>query len=265
MRILSWNMAHRVEPWRALAQDRTFDIALLQEATAPPTELRFDVFPDPSGWGPNFRTAIVCRPGQHTVTFLSTAPIGRAGRGVVPESRPGTVAAVEHTLASGEVVTLVPIYAHWENPTAESGWIVADASAHRLISDISLLIGRERGHRMIVAGDLNLLYGYGENGSRYWGGRYETVFTRMAAIGLPFVGPQFPNGLQAEPWPDELPRESKNVPTFRPASGLASRQLDYVFASHELVPRLRVRALNKPEEWGPSDHCRVEVELDEQG
>ena len=263
MRILSWNIAHRVEPWHALAKDETFDVALLQEAKAPPADVKLEVFPDPAGWGPSPRTAVVRRPGRHSMTSLPTAPIGRAGLGVVSESRPGTIAAVEANLANGEVVTLVSIYGHWEDPTAESGWIVADASVHRLISDVSLLVGSERGHRLIVAGDLNLLYGYGENRSPYWAGRYQTVFTRMAAIGLPFVGPQHPDGLQAEPWPDELPRQSKNVPTFRPTSGVASRQLDYVFASRELVPRLRVRAANKPDEWGPSDHCRVEIGLDE--
>jgi len=264
MRILSWNIAHRVEPWRALATDGAFDVALLQEAKPPPTDVKFNVFPDPSGWGPSFRTAVVGRRERPTMRLLPTAPIGQAGRGLVSESRPGTITAVKQTLASGEVITLVSIYGHWEDPTTESGWMIADASVHRLISDVSLLIGSERGHRLIVAGDLNLLYGYSENQNRYWGGRYETVFARMAAIGLPFVGPQHPNGLQAKPWPDELPRESKNVPTFRPTSGVPSRQLDYVFASRELVPRLRVRALNKPEEWGPSDHCRVEIMLDEQ-
>ena len=107
--------------------------------------------------------------------------------------------------------------------------------------------------------------GHGENGSPYWRERYLSVFSRMAAIGLPFVGPQYPRGTQAEPWPSELPRDSKNVPTFRvrkadPAS--ATRQLDFVFASPELHDRLRVRALNSLNEWGPSDHCRVALELD---
>jgi hypothetical protein len=263
MRILSWNIAHRVEPWRTLAQDQTFEVALLQEAKAPPADVKLDVFPDPSGWGPRFRTAVAGSPRCGGLRPLPAAPVGQAGRGLVSESRPGTIAAAERTLASGEVITLVSIYGHWEDPTRESGWVVADASVHRLISDVSLLIGSERGHRLIVAGDLNLLYGYGENGSRYWAGRYETVFARMEAIGLPFVGPRYPNGSRADPWPDELPRESKNVPTFRPTSGVPSRQLDYVFASRELVPRLRVRALNKPEEWGPSDHCQIEIELDE--
>jgi endonuclease/exonuclease/phosphatase family metal-dependent hydrolase len=263
MRVVSWNIAHRTEPWRTLVKDETFDVALLQEATSPPPDVRLDVYPDPSGWGPAFRTAVVGGPRCGKLNLLPVAPADKAGRGFVPESRPGTITAVEHTLGSGEVITLVSIYATWERPTAESTWIVSDASVHRLISDVSSLIGSERGHRIIVAGDLNLMHGYGDNRSRYWKGRYDTVFARMEAIGLPFVGPQYPNGLQAEPWPDELPPESRNVPTFRPASGFASRQLDYVFASRELAPRLHLRALNRPDEWGPSDHCRVEIELDE--
>ena len=34
---------------------------------------------------------------------------------------------------------------------------------------------------MLAAGDLNILYGYGENGSAYWAARYATVFDRMRA------------------------------------------------------------------------------------
>jgi hypothetical protein len=87
----------------------------------------------------------------------------------------------------------------------------------------------------------------------------------MESIGLGFIGPQAPDGgIQADPWPKELPLDSKNVPTFRnkksdPES--ATRQLDFVFASNELHERVKVRALNSSEEWGPSDHCRVLIEL----
>ena len=112
-------------------------------------------------------------------------------------------------------------------------WIYSDASAHRIISDLSTFIGRQAGHRILAAGDLNILHEYGEHGSEYWAGRYGSVFDRMEALGLPFIGPQHPNGRQADPWPDELPRESKNVPTYHwdkdPAT--ATRQLDFVFAS----------------------------------
>jgi exonuclease III len=159
------------------------------------------------------------------------------------------------------------MYALWEkfHTEARSSQIYADASVHRLISDLTAFIGHNDKHRIIAAGDLNILNGYGEHGDPYWASRYETVFKRMAALGLSFVGPQAPDGRPAEPWPEELPQTSKNVPTYytshqNPAS--ATRQLDFVFASRALSDRVSVRAINEPNEWGPSDHCRVEIKIE---
>ena len=158
------------------------------------------------------------------------------------------------------------MYSLWERPheSAASREIYADASAHRVVSDLSQFVATETGHRIIAAGDLNVLHGHGEHGNRYWGGRYETVFARMRAVGLHFVGPQYPKGRQADPWPDELPRNSLNVPTYhtnRQTPSTATRQLDFVFASDALRDSLAVRALNEPGRWGPSDHCQLEIEI----
>ena len=158
------------------------------------------------------------------------------------------------------------MYSPWTRPHAstDSSWIVSDGSAHRVVSDLSALIGRQYGHRIIAAGDLNILHGYGEHGSSYWAKRYETVFTRMKALRLPFVGPQAPNGEQANPRPNELPSDSKNVPTYRTnrhKPETATRQLDFVFASEAFGDSVTVRALNRREQWGPSDHCRLEIEI----
>jgi hypothetical protein len=87
----------------------------------------------------------------------------------------------------------------------------------------------------------------------------------MSALGFQFMGPQAPHGgQQAHPWPDELPTNSLNVPTYRhnqnnPDS--AKRQLDYVFASNSLSSRISVRAANGIYKWGPSDHCRIFIEV----
>jgi len=35
-----------------------------------------------------------------------------------------------------------------------------------------------------------------------------------------------------------------------------------VFASTGLADRMRVRALNDPAGWGPSDHCLIEIDYD---
>jgi hypothetical protein len=81
---------------------------------------------------------------------------------------------------------------------------------------------------------------------------------------LTFVGPQAPNGRQADPWPEELPVDSKNVPTFHHSQATpatASRQLDFVFASQSIADKVKVRALNSVDEWGPSDHCRIQIDV----
>ena len=271
VKIVSWNIAGRKAPWHCLgAMDG--DVALLQEAATPPQSVVDCIEVDLSPWctaglpGLKRQTAIARLSDRVKVEWIARKSFADADSGELAVSRLGTLTAAHVTAPGVEPLVLVSMYSCWErpHPSTNSGWTFADASAHRLISDLSAFIGRQTGHRIVAAGDLNILYGHGEYGSKYWAGRYATVFDRMEALGLPFVGPQAPNGRQAEPWPDELPRESKNVPTYHnvkqtPAS--ATRQLDFVFASTGLVENVSVHALNKPEEWGPSDHCRLVIEV----
>ena len=200
---------------------------------------------------------------------IRTQSLGGSDPEALMVSIPGTLdAAVIRIKETGEEISVVSLYLFWTSPISQtdSSWIFADASAHRLVSDLSGLIGQQGGHKIIAAGDLNTLYGYGEYKSKYWGNRYNTVFDRMDALGLRFVGPQAPDGgRQAEPWPEELPEGSLNVPTFytnRQSPATATRQLDFVFASESIADRVKVKALNSVEEWGPSDHCRIMIELE---
>lgn len=272
MRLLSWNMAHREAHWRDVTADGEVDVALLQEAVPPPAGAVHETVPALSerwvtaGGDRRFCAAIARLSDRVTLKPIPTRRLGDAGFDELAVSLPGSLAAAEVTDASGEQIIVVSLYGAWASPipSRQGNWIYADASAHRLISDVSALVASQRGHKILVAGDLNVLYGHGEGGSDYWRSRYDTVFTRMAAIGLPFVGPQHPHGEQSIPWPTELPGDSKNVPTFRtrktdPSS--ATRQLDFVFASTNLVDRLHVRACNTADGWGPSDHCRITIEV----
>ena len=118
----------------------------------------------------------------------------------------------------------VSMYSPWTRPHAstDSSWIVSDASAHRIVSDLSALIGRQNDHRIVAAGDLNILHGYGDHGSAYWAKRYETVFTRMKALRLPFVGPHAPNGRQGESVArraTQAQRERADLPHESPDAG----------------------------------------------
>ncbi|MDE2992934.1 MAG: hypothetical protein OXU67_03540 [Chloroflexota bacterium] len=274
MKIVSWNIAHRHEPWLwLLGMDA--DIALLQEAGEPPAAVTGHIETDGAPWLTDgadvyrprrWRTAVVKLSERVAVEWIEAKAIVAAGPGELALSRPGTLAAATVTAPGSEPLVIVSMYAPWESPHAAtgSGWIISDASAHRVVSDLSAFIGSERNHRILAAGDLNILHGHGEGGNAYWAGRYGTVFTRLDALGLQFVGPQAPHGRQADPWPDELPPDSRNVPTFHSSyqtPATATRQLDYVFASASMADVVHVRALNEVEQWGPSDHCRLEIDL----
>lgn len=250
------------------------DIALLQEATRPPDDALRGLGIDDAPWRTegngvvrDWRAAVVRVNPDLSVAWYQTRSLERCGPGELGVSREGTLAAADVAdPETGEITTFVSLYSIWERPLGEIGsqWIYADGSAHRLISDLSALVRRQRGHRIVAAGDLNILHGYGERGSGYWAERYRTVFDRFRALGLKFVGPQSPNGRQAGPWPEELPLDSQNVPTYHTAQQSpvgASRQLDFVFASESIAEQVQTRAMNEPDQWGGSDHCRVEISV----
>jgi endonuclease/exonuclease/phosphatase family metal-dependent hydrolase len=271
VKLISWNINQRLEPWHILLESGA-DIALLQEASQPPAAATAGVDVSPGPWRTAgtarrpWRTAVVKLSSRVTLEWFNPMSIDEASHGDLAVSRLGTLAAAQVTPAWGEPFVVASLYGLWESPHRHtaSDWIYSDASVHRLISDLSALIRRSSGHRIVAAGDLNILYGYGEHGSRYWKERYATVFERMSALGLKFIGPQSPAGRQAEPWPQELPSTSKNVPTYRTnrqTPGTATRQLDFVFASYDFCDQVRVKALNDVEVWGPSDHCRLEIEI----
>jgi exonuclease III len=266
LRIWSWNVNGR-HLWDRLVASEV-DVALLQEAPVPLGPWEGKVVPHPTtGWrtagGSQWcRTAVVAVSETTRLEPRPLTSLEERAPGALLVSRFGTLAAAD-VVVDGERITLVSMYAVWEGH--RPGPIYADASAHRLLSDLSGIVHDARLHRIIAAGDLNILHRYGDNGDSYWAARYATVFDRAEAMGLQFVGPQAPFGRQANPWPAELPEGSLNVPTYhiRQKGPMgATRQLDFVFASHALVDRLSVRALNTdPDEWGPSDHCRVAIEL----
>ena len=271
--LLSWNMNQRATNW-ANVLESDVDAALVQEAKPPPPLLGAQMVVDDEGtWGASGQSwcaAVAGLSKRIKLIPIKTQPLGASDPDALMVSRPGTIAAAKvRILETGEEFIVVSLYSTWANPvnlgTEGQGWLYADASAHRLISDLSALIRNKSKHKIIAAGDLNILHGYGEGGSLYWKRRYDTVFDRMSALGLRFIGPQAPDGgEQASPRPSELPEDSRNVPTFRthkkkPETAL--RQLDFVFASESIADRLQVRAANSIEEWGASDHCRIFIDF----
>ena len=202
--------------------------------------------------------------------YRQVPPISDLGQDAIGVSGIGTIAAgrvIPHDNEE-EAFVAVSMYARWlrPHPSTKSRWGVgySDASAHRIISDLSAFIGHTNPttHRILAAGDLNMFYG--AIGSRVsLPQRDRTVWDRMQALGLEFLGPQAPHGRRAETTPDDVPPDTKNVPTYYRRSGPATavNQLDYAFASHGFHEQVSVRAMNEIEEWGPSDHCRLMIEV----
>ena len=81
--------------------------------------------------------------------------------------------------------TVASAYAAWESPPDRDDFIYADGSAHRLLSDLSGLITGSPRERLIVAGDLNILLGYGEHGDAYFAALPVGLLNRFRAKELP--------------------------------------------------------------------------------
>ena len=286
IRIVSWNIAKQHQPWRELAA-MDADIALVQEGGQPPDDVNgVEIGPKESydshhwnsdwwkgrGWPALYdRWPMVVKLSDRVDVewFKQVTPITEVAEDEIAVSGIGIIAAARVTPKDGSVEPFIAVsmYARWmgPHPSVRSSWIYADASAHRIISDLSAFIGHEdtRRHRILAAGDLNTGYGY--TSDPYWEARDHSVFGRMTAIGLEFMGPQEPNGRQAIPTPEGLPPDTKNVPTYytiaqrRPEN--AQVQIDFTFASRGFHESINVRALNGVEEWGPSDHCRIVIEI----
>ena len=206
--------------------------------------------------------------------FKQVGPIAWPEQDEIAVSGIGTIAAARITPRDGSTEPFIAIsmYGRWigSHPSVKTAWRFgyADASVHRIISDLSTFIGYEnpQTHRILAAGDLNILHGYGDGGRPpYWEARYRSVFERMAAIGMEFVGPQAPNGRQAETRATHEPADSRNVVTFylpgKNPTTASNNQLDYVFASRGFHESVNVRAMNGVEEWGASDHCRLLIAI----
>lgn len=170
-----------------------------------------------------------------------------------PVSGIGTVAVARITPVSGaEPFIAVSMYARWRPlhlSVGDQRWPHADASAHRIISDLSVFVShnpKNATHRILAAGDLNMAF----FGNFRCDARMQTVMNRMNALGLEYLGPRDSSG--------------ENVPTYRtprqdPAT--ATTQFDHVFASQGFHDGIHVHAMNSADEWGPSDHCRIIVEV----
>ncbi len=282
IKVVSWNIARWKKPWSELvqmAQNGDADLALLQEAGTPPGDLVDQIeYEDGVFWDRKLfdRWSLVVKLSDRVTVepYRQVPPTGDFGEDEIGVSGIGTIAAAR-VIPHGnedEAFVAVSMYASWLSPhpsTKSSGRIYSDASAHRIISDLSTFIGHSdpTKHKILAAGDLNMFYG--AIGSRLsLPERERTVWDRMQALGLEFLGPQAPHGRRAKDALDDVPPDTKNVPTYyRPGTRpeTAVNQLDYAFASRGFHEAVSVRAMNEIDEWGSSDHCRLMIEVKGRG
>ena len=285
--VVCWNIDGKHDPWRQLIE-MDADVAVLQEARKPPKDVAPHVEIGPTDhWGSiDYPTwPLIARLSDRVkVDWFTPVPPARVGTGKAknvrdPElavSDATTIAAARIRPVGGEPFIAVSMYARWLNyhpfAIADRGnsTIHSDASMHRIISDLSVFIRHQdpSTHRILLAGDMNAFYGeeFEEgNGKPY---REVSAFQRLASLGLEFLGPQFPDGQPSRPdvVDASIGPGTKNVPTLRtnkndPES--AKNQLDYVFASRGFHKSIHTRALNRVDEWGASDHCRILIEVGE--
>ena len=280
-RVVCWNIAARHQPWRQLLE-MDADVALLQEAKNPPPDVagrvgigtreHFDSHYWNSHWYKDRRPkllkdrlfdrwSMVVKLSDRVKVewFKQVSPISGVRDDEFAVSGIGTVAAARVTPEKGNPFIVVSMYARW---------IAPDGSAHRIISDLSAFIGNvdPSTHRILAAGDLNICYDTKEGHDEKWTtARDHTIWDRMHALGLEYLGPWYPNGRQAQPTPDFMEPDNRNVVTYyktKQSPATAQQQLDYVFASRGFHENVTVRALNSVDEWGTSDHCRLLIDVD---
>src|SRR5262249_52327285 len=127
VKVIAWNIARRDEAWRYLL-DSDADIALLQEAAAPPPDVAQRLEVDSAPWqtagaGLNrpWRVAVVKLSNRVGVEWLESKQVADARPGELAVSRLGTLAAATVTPCAGASFDVASLYAPWEKPLATRG------------------------------------------------------------------------------------------------------------------------------------------------
>ncbi len=229
MRIVCWNMQHKRASWHFLSEHHgDADLALLQEACTPPAEVtaKLDVGPGPwinEGW--NGARAVVRISDRVAIEWVSVADMMASASPKSAIDTPSRLAVAVVTLSGDERIGLVSVESGRKSSERVPG----------MIREIKEYCGPKLPY--IVGADLTT-----------WWDSETTVFGDMMRIGLPLTGPH---------------AATFYSPPLRQELSDATLQLDYVFASRPIAHRLTVRALNEPDDWGPSDHCRIVIDLEE--
>ena len=232
--LVCWNMFRKASWDFLVAEHIDADLAMLQEAYTPTPIAKRSLDVGPGPWrtpGSNSARAIVGISSDVEVVRIPEDEVIQAG---VPGE------AVDRHIFAAAAIERVdgdPFYA-----VSIEAWPDIVHAVPEVLRAVTRAGGREL--PFVVGGDFNVRRGYDST----------AIFRDLAAAGVPLVGPF---GTDGGTTPTKYDNRRGGVPAD------ARRQLDYVFASTSIAETITVRALNGPtkEEWGPSDHCRILIEL----
>ena len=253
MKIVSWNMQNKSESWRFLLgmHHNDYDFAFVSESCDPRPRVGRTV--RECGWDIPLDTWDT-QPGearkryrQEVLGIRSGWQIERLDRHAVVDAAPGPPCLDQ----------LPSVFRRWHRAavverSGEEFCLVCVVSGHRqaqslpeLIEGVRSVLGNRCSMPMIVAGDLTTNCE-----------KSAEMFKRVKDMGLPWAGPDGANYIHV----------SGRKPHQRETPADAHRHLNHVFVSDEIADRVTVTALNHADEsspafWGPSDHCRILIEV----
>lgn len=264
--VFNWNMARASANWgvvREFLLDSGPAVALVQEAVEidrPSTPADLKALPGGEAgheWqtlSNGYRrlvTAIAWIDGRVEVEPFRRVPLAEASGNELTISHAGSYCAADVILPDGNRVAVVSLYGVWEKQDRVG--IYTEATMHRTISDITPLLHKPPGGRLLIAGDFNAFYRYGD----YWDEKYMTAFNRLEAYGMQLVGP-----FGTAPLPDcpcKLGEACRHVRTYAHHRKETNRvlQLDFVLASPALATSVRSCTPVPDFAFGPSDHLPI--------
>ena len=240
MRIVSWNMQNKRDSWRFLVdRHQDYDFAFVQEACTPTRYVRTHA----AHWDIPYERwqARPRRYKQEVLRIADSWKFYRLDRDTIgslgPKGRillsPRFRAAAVARRSGRPDIGLVSVAS---GPRSSLKLADTVTAVRRTLSRASF----DPHMPLIVAGDLTTDIN-----------RTPETFAAMESIGLQRIGPDGPNYIQKSL--GEVPRD-------------AWRELNHVFASPELDGQVSAIALSDPDEdspafWGPSDHCRISIEV----
>jgi exonuclease III len=272
MRIVSWNMNHRmrshaarIKAWNYLRDNLHADVALVQEAS-PPEEFTSVVYRPIDENKYNWGSAVVAIRSDLILRARPRIPLASCYLTPVtgdelPDSHPGACAVADVLNKRGQYqFTAISLYGQWE--VMANGREYSCARLHRMISDLTGVLSASRRHPVVLAGDLNVTTqgaGSAEN-------QAAVVFARLRAWRLADC---IARTRASRPWLANCACPEgdacSHVRTYRHNNLEDSdpTQWDYAFVSESKVSALKeCRVIDDAAAWEFSDHCPILLTLD---